>query len=185
MSRIGQKPITIPSGVTATLKGGKIEVVGPKGKLEVSINPALKVQIEGGDVIKIEEGKTYLKGLTGLNRTLIQNAVTGVTTPWTKSLELVGVGFRATTTGQELNLSLGFSHPIKLNAPLGVTFTVTENKITVSGVDKYVVGEIAAKVRRLKPPEPYKGKGIKYIGEFIRKKAGKATKALGGAPGGK
>ncbi|MBI4067400.1 50S ribosomal protein L6 [Candidatus Gottesmanbacteria bacterium] len=186
MSRIGLKPIQIPPGVTINQKDGVIEVVGPKGKSSVKIEKGLSVSQENGQIMVHAQSKTAkLSALSGLNRTLIQNALVGVTTLWTKSLELVGVGFRAQSDGATLTLSLGFSHPIKIIAPPAITFVVSDNKITVSGIDKYLVGEEAAKIRRYKPPEPYKGKGIKYLGEIVRKKAGKATKALGGAPGGK
>lgn len=186
MSRIGQKPIDIPNGVTIDLKDKGLEVVGPKGKMNITVNEGLKVKKDGNQLkIELDMSYPHITALAGLNRTLISNAIMGVTSLWTKSLELVGVGYRATVTGNELTLSLGFSHPIKIIAPEGIVFAVAESKITITGTDKYLVGEEAAKIRRLKPPEPYKGKGIKYVGEIIRKKAGKATKALGGAPGAK
>jgi large subunit ribosomal protein L6 len=186
MSRIGQKPILMPNGVTIHLKGSLVEVSGPKGKLDTTLNDGIKVEIKGSEIRFITAGDNpELKALMGLNRTLVNNAILGVTNLWSKSLELVGVGFRAQTDGRQITLSLGFSHPIKIIAPDGITFSVAENKITISGSNKYLVGEMAAKIRRLKPPEPYKGKGIKYVGEVIRKKAGKATKALGAATGGK
>lgn len=185
MSRIGQKPIEIPAGVSVTIKDGVVDVNGPKGKMAVNVTRGINVNQEG-NVLKVtmKSNSEYFNALSGLNRTLVSNAVYGVSNLWTKSLELVGVGFRAQTTGKELVLALGFSHPVKVLAPEGITFAVQENKITVSGVDKYLVGEQAAQIRQYKPPEPYKGKGIRYVGEKIRKKAGKA-KALGGAPGAK
>ena len=184
MSRIGKKPIIIPAGVTVTPSPGVLEVAGPKDKLVVKLNQGISVDIKD-NIITINSDKSQKdSSLMGLNRTLIQNAVSGVTNLWSKSLELVGVGFRAQTDGKKLTLSLGFSHPVIFDAPVGITYKVSENTITVEGADKYVVGEEAAKIRRTKKPEPYKGKGIKYKGEKIRKKAGKA-KALGGAPGAK
>lgn len=183
MSRIGQKPILIPNGVNVSPQDGVLDIVGPKGKISVKLNKGIKAEIEGNQIKIIPKKEhAYFMALSGLDRTLIFNAIQGVTNLWSKSLELVGVGFRAKTTGQELTLSLGFSHPVNITAPDGITFAVADNKITVSGVDKYLVGEEAAKIRRLKKPEPYKGKGVRYVGEIVRKKAGKA-KALGGAPG--
>ncbi len=184
MSRIGQKPIEILNGVNVNLKDQIIEVSGDTGKMQLNLNDYINVNLEG-NLIKLEPKiqNTQGKAMMGLYRTLINNAIKGASISWTKTLQLIGVGFRAQTNGKELNLSLGFSHPVIIKAPQGITFAVSENKITVSGMDKYLVGETAAKIRRYKTPEPYKGKGIKYIDEKIRKKAGKATKALGGAPG--
>lgn len=185
MSRIGKKPITITQGVTITPKTGSLEVVGPKGKLEVKLNNGISVDIKDNILtVSFKAGLANGNALLGLNRSLIQNAVTGVTVGWTKTLELVGVGYRAQTNGKELNMSLGFSHPVIFNAPESVTFKVVESTILVEGPDKYTVGELAAQIRKVKKPEPYKGKGIRYKDEKIRKKAGKA-KALGGAPGAK
>lgn len=177
MSRIGKMPIVIPEGVTVKIDGGKITAAGPKG--EVSFLLHSKVKVELGD----KEIKCFSKdnALWGLTRSLIANAVLGVSTGWSKTLELVGVGFRAETTGQELTLNIGFSHQVKIIAPASITFKVTENKIGIFGPDKQLVGEMAAQIRRIKPPEPYKGKGIKYQGELIRRKLGKAAKAIGGA----
>lgn len=182
MSRIGKKPIIIPAGITITLKEGGIEVVGPKGKLDIDLNPKISASLQGNTLTVSARQKKESDALLGLYRTLIQNAITGVTALWTKTLELVGVGYRAKTDGKTLELSLGFSHPIIFHAPKDLSYKVVENQITIEGLDKYVVGEEAAKIRRVKKPEPYKGKGIKYKGEKIRKKEGKA-KALGGAPG--
>jgi large subunit ribosomal protein L6 len=184
MSRIGKKIIELPQGINLSVNGNTITVSGPKGQMIVEVTPGITLQIEGNKInVKTEEkGKASLQGLF---RSQIQNAVTGVFTGWTKTLELVGVGYRAQTTGSELILNLGFSHAVKIVAPKGLTFSVNENKIMVSGADKYMVGEISAKIRRLKPPEPYKGKGIRYFGEVIRKKLGKAAKAVGGAGGAK
>ncbi|MBI2611304.1 50S ribosomal protein L6 [Candidatus Gottesmanbacteria bacterium] len=184
MSRIGKKPITIPTGITVTPKNGVVEVVGTKGKLEVKLSNEIKVSLDNNELTVITKSKNpQISALAGLNRTLIQNAITGVGELWTKSLELVGVGFRAQTDGKKLTLSLGFSHPVIFTAPEGLTYKVVENTIIIEGPDKYLVGQEAAKIRSVKKPEPYKGKGIKYKDEKIRKKAGKA-KALGGAPAG-
>ncbi len=186
MSRIGQKPIDIPKEVTVHSTGNTVDVVGPKGKTIVTLSDGINLKIDNNQLkVTQEKQMSYLSGLDGLNRTLLNNALIGVTNLWTKSLELVGVGFRAESDGKKLTLSLGFSHPIVIDAPDDITFSVAENKIIISGVDKYLVGELAAKIRRFKPPEPYKGKGIRYSGEVVRKKAGKATKAVGGAAGAK
>lgn len=180
MSRLGKKLLNIPSGVTATVSGQTVTVKGPKGEVSVDFSPLVEIKFENGGlhIVQNEEGKSNLQGLY---RKLIENAIAGVGKEWTKQLELVGVGYRAQVQRENLVLSLGYSHPVNVTAPRGIKFTVTENKIVVIGVDKHLVGEIAAGVRKLKPPEPYKGKGIKYTGEVIRKKLGKAAKAVGGA----
>lgn len=181
MSRIGVVPITIPETVTINQKGDLVTVKGPKGIVTVSVPESIEVSIAGSVVqVKPKHADALVKNLHGLLRTLIQNAVSGTVTGWEKSVELVGVGYRASGGGRELNLTVGFSHPVKVTAPETITFTITDNtKITVRGVDKKLVGEIAAKLRAVRPPEPYKGKGIRYQGEVIRKKAGKAVKAAG------
>lgn len=181
MSRIGKKPISIEADVKISQNEGKISVEGTGGKIELSIPEEIEIRISGNNLEVFEKSGISAKNIQGLFRSLVQNAVTGVKTVWTKTLELVGVGYRAQTNGTELELNLGFSHPIKIKAPAGITFKVVENKITVSGADKYLVGEIAASIRRIKKPEPYKGKGIRYEGERIRKKLGKAAKAVGAA----
>lgn len=181
MSRIGKKPILFENDIKISQNMGKFLVEGPNGKIELSIPKELEGKISGNTVEVSEKNGDSHKNIQGLFRSLLQNAVTGVKIPWTKTLELVGVGYRAQSTGVELELNLGFSHPVKVKAPEGVSFKVLENKITVIGADKYLVGEIAASVRRLKPPEPYKGKGIRYEKEYIRKKLGKAAKAVGAA----
>lgn len=177
MSRIGKMPIVIPEGVTVKIDGGKITATGPKGETGFFFHPKVKVEL-GEKEIKCSSKDNALWGLT---RSLISNAVLGVSTGWSKTLELAGVGFRAETTGQELSLNIGFSHPVKIKAPENIIFKVKENKIEIFGVNKQAVGELAAQIRRIKPPEPYKGKGIKYQGEIIRRKLGKAAKAIGGA----
>lgn len=182
MSRIGKKPINIPPEVTTDIKDGTIDISGPKGTLMLKLHSSVTVARQKDHYwVKVKDAKLE-SNLAGLYRTLLQNAILGVTVGWEKALELVGIGFRAQTTGTELTLNLGFSHPVIIKAPQGITFKVTENKVIVMGIDKYLVGEIAANIRRAKPPEPYKGKGIRYIGEYIRKKLGKAAKAVGGAP---
>lgn len=179
MSRIGKKPIIIPAGVTVTIENGVAKVNGPKGSQEVRLSAGITLtHTESLIHVKSAPGKNHA-AFDGLNRSLVQNAVTGVVDGWSKTLELVGVGYRAQTDGKELTLNVGFSHPVKIQSPPGIVFTVSENKIVVSGSDKYLIGEIASKIRRVKKPEPYKGKGIRYAGEHIRKKAGKAGKAAG------
>ncbi len=185
MTRIGRKPIDIKPDVKITQTEGFIVVEGPQGKLILPIPE--QVVVKTGDKLAevAEKNEGTARNIHGLFRSLLSNAIVGVVTPWTKSLELVGVGYRAQTDGKQLELNLGFSHPVKITAPEGITFKVAENKIIVTGVDKYLVGEEAAKIHKLKPPEPYKGKGIRYEKELIRKKLGKAAKAVGGAAGAK
>ncbi|TSC54383.1 MAG: large subunit ribosomal protein L6 [Microgenomates group bacterium LiPW_16] len=179
MSRIGKIPIKIPDGVKINLEDQKLKISGPKGELILPIPYQIEVKINNGVIIC--QAKKDQSPLWGLTRTLINNAVIGVSQDWTKTLELVGVGFRANTEGEELVLTVGFSHPVKIKAPPGISFTVSENKIQVSGVDKQLVGEVAANLRRIRPPEPYKGKGIKYQEEKIRRKVGKVAKVIGAA----
>lgn len=183
MSKIGKLPVVVKEGVTASIVGATITVTGPKGTLTFTIPEGITVAVADGKIQVGQEEKTreLTKNLFGLTRATIANMVTGVSTGVEKKLELTGVGYRAQASGSELTLSVGFSHPVKIKAPSGITFTVTENVITVSGSDKALVGLIASKVRAVRPPEPYKGKGIKYQGEYIRKKAGKAAKAVAGA----
>jgi large subunit ribosomal protein L6 len=177
MSRIGRAPIEIPAGVTITVgEDNLVKVKGPKGELSRQISPEMKVTIDG-NVLTVErpsDDKTH-RSLHGLSRTLINNMVVGVTEGYQKNLEIAGVGYRAQKQGKNLNLSLGFSHPVVVEPPEGITFDVpTATSITVSGIDKEVVGQIAAEIRSFREPEPYKGKGIKYAGEHIRRKEGKA-----------
>ena len=182
MSRIGKKTITIPDGVKAELKGLVLNITGPKGALAVLIHPKMQVKAEGAEInvaVARPENK-FEKSLWGLTRSLIANAVFGVTNGYEKKLEIVGVGFRGAITGKTINLSLGFSHPVIVEVPDGITATMDKNTITITGIDKQLVGEFAAKVRSLKKPEPYKGKGIKYVDEVVRRKAGKVVKAVGG-----
>ena len=177
MSRIGRAPIEIPAGVTVTVgEDNLVKVKGPKGELSRQISPEMKVTIDG-NVLTVErpsDDKTH-RSLHGLSRTLINNMVVGVTEGYQKNLEIAGVGYRAQKQGNNLNLSLGFSHPVVVEPPKGITFDVPNaTSITVSGIDKEVVGQIAAEIRSFREPEPYKGKGIKYAGEHIRRKEGKA-----------
>ncbi len=177
MSRIGKLPITLPAGVTVSVDGAKVTTVGPKGTLELVMPAGVTVTMADNQIL-VSSDQSNLHGLV---RSLLANNVHGVSEGWSKSLELSGTGYRAATTGKELNLALGFSHPVILPAPAGITFQVVENKITVSGPDKTLVGEIAAKIRSKRPADPYKAKGLKYEGEVIRRKAGKAAKAGGAA----
>ena len=177
MSRIGRAPIEIPAGVTVKVDDSNLVAVkGPKGELSRQIPKDMKISVEGS-VIKVDrpsDDKTH-RSLHGLSRTLINNMVVGVTDGFSKSLEIKGVGYRAQKQGKNLNLSLGFSHPVIVEPPAGITFEVpSANAIVVSGIDKELVGSMAAKIRSFRKPEPYKGKGIKYAGEHIRRKEGKA-----------
>lgn len=182
MSRIGKLPITIPSGVTIDIQNNMITVKGPKGELQQTFEPEVKFTTQDDKVhVEIAEKSKRSAAMWGLYRALLYNMVLGVTEGYTKHLEMSGVGYRAAMQGSNLQLSVGFSHPVIMTPPDGVTFAASENtKIAVSGIDKQKVGEAAAKIRAIRPPEPYKGKGIKYAGERIRRKAGKAAKAVGG-----
>lgn len=189
MSRIGNAPIIIPVGVTAEKIGRTINVTGPKGTLKLDINPDIQVEIEGNKIIvKRKTDQKKIKALHGLTRSLIANMIIGVASSWSKNLELVGVGFRAQVTGDKLIINVGFSHPVEIVAPAGITFEVTDNtKILVSGIDKQLVGQVAANIKKVRIPDVYKGKGIRYEGEYIRKKVGKSAKigVTGAASGGK
>ncbi|MDD5146974.1 MAG: 50S ribosomal protein L6 [Candidatus Daviesbacteria bacterium] len=186
MSRIGNAPITIPVGVAVEKSGRIVSVSGPKGVLKMELDPAVSLDVEGlTAIIKRENDQKKVKALHGLTRSLIANMVIGVSNLWSKSLELVGVGFRAQIAGDKLVVNIGFSHPVEIVAPEGITFEVTDNtKIKVSGVDKQLVGQVAANLKKIRPPDVYKGKGIRYEGEYIRKKVGKSAK-VGVAVGGK
>lgn len=181
MSRIGKKPVKIPEGVTIKQNGNDFVISGPKGELSFSFRPEVKIVQEGNNLVVERVSETPKgKSLHGLTRTLLENMVTGVTTGWNKGLELIGVGYRVSLEGTTLVLNVGYSIPVKFPAPAGITFEVSENtKVNVKGIDKQLVGETAAQIRRIRPPEPYKGKGIRYIGEVVRRKAGKAAKAVG------
>jgi len=176
MSRIGKQPIALPSGVTVSQQPSHLEISGPKGMLRVDLLDGITVSQEESALL-IGRASDEVSAAQGLVRTLAQNAVTGVSTGWTRGLELNGVGMRAAMNGTSLSLSLGFSHPVVVAAPEGIAFQVTKNVITVSGIDKQLVGETAAGIRKLRKPEPYKGKGIRYTDEYVRRKAGKTGKA--------
>ena len=177
MSRIGKLPIQIPSGVTITVADDAITVVGPKGQLVVPHLSDVTVTVEDGNAITTrKDDERIAKAQHGLQRALLNNAVVGVTEGFSKKLEVNGVGFRVEGGGREINMALGFSHPVKYVARDGITLEVNKMEITVSGIDKQMVGQTAAEIRSLKKPEPYKGKGIKYADEVILRKAGKAGK---------
>jgi large subunit ribosomal protein L6 len=181
MSRIGRLPITVPSGVDVTIDGRNVTVTGPKGTLSRSLHPDITVSREDGTLVvtRPTEQKMH-KQLHGLTRTLVNNMVVGVTDGYRKGLEITGVGYRATLNGKKLTLNLGYSHPIEIDPPDGISFEVENpTRLAVVGIDKELVGQIAAKVRATRKPEPYKGKGVRYAGEYIRRKAGKAGK-IGG-----
>lgn len=177
MSRIGKLPISIPSGVTITVDSGLVKVQGPKGNLEQFITPNVTVKVEDGELtVTRKDDSKPAKSEHGLMRALINNMVTGVTEGFEKKLEVNGVGFRVNGGGQNLEMSLGFSHPVKYQAPEGINLTVNKMEIVVAGINKQQVGQVAAEIRALKKPEPYKGKGIKYADETILRKAGKTGK---------
>ena len=175
MSRIGRAPIPVPSGVTVDISGQKVSVKGPKGELEhVVSEPSRIAQEDGVLVVTRPTDRGPHRALHGLSRTLVANMVTGVTDGFQRKLELVGVGYRAQLKGKNLELAVGFSHPVTFEPPEGITFEVPETtQIVVSGSDKQRVGQIASEIRRVRPPEPYKGKGIRYEGEAVRRKVGK------------
>jgi large subunit ribosomal protein L6 len=180
MSRIGKLPVAVPSGVDIKLGDGEVVVKGPKGELRSHIlKNVVDVKLEDGKVLVERKGDAKPhRSAHGLTRTLISNMVEGVSKGFRKSLEIQGVGYRAAKAGEKLNLSLGYSHPVVFEAPTGITLSVEgTNKIHVDGIDKQQVGQVAAEIRSLRPPEPYKGKGVRYEGEVIRKKLGKAGKA--------
>ena len=181
MSRIGRTPITVPDKVTVAVDGAVVRVKGPKGELTHDVPEGIRVtQQDGQLVVERESEIKQHKALHGLTRTLVDNMVTGVTTGFTRTLDITGVGYRAALSGQRLTLALGYSHPVDVLPPVGISFAVEgQNRVVVSGIDKQMVGETAAQIRRLRPPEPYKGKGIRYSDEVIRRKAGKAGKVGG------
>ena len=178
MSRIGRLPIDIPTGVDVTIDGQAVTVTGPRGTLNHTVPAPLTVAIEEGRVqVTRPNDERLSKSLHGLTRTLISNQVIGVTQGYTKSLEVVGTGYRVQARGANAEFALGFSHPVLVEPPAGITFTVEgNNRLTVSGIDKQAVGETAANIRKIRKPEPYKGKGVRYAGENVRRKAGKSGK---------
>jgi large subunit ribosomal protein L6 len=175
MSRIGKKPIAIPSGVTITLDGQTVTVKGPKGQLAWTVADEIEVVQEDGQLtLKTRQDTQRARAMWGLSRTLVGNMVEGVTKGYEQTLELVGVGYRAAMKGQALSMQLGFSHDVDIPPPPGVTFaTPKQTEIRIAGIDKQAVGEMAARIRRIRPPEPYKGKGVRYAGERVRRKEGK------------
>jgi large subunit ribosomal protein L6 len=180
MSRIGRKPIEVPKGVDVAIEEGNAVVVkGPKGELSATFAPSIKIERENGTInVSRPDDARENRSLHGLTRTLLSNMVVGVTDGFRKNLEIQGVGYRAAMDGKTLVLSVGYSHPVRMTPPDGVTFTLDGlTKIQIAGVDKQAVGEEAARIRRVRPPEPYKGKGIRYEGEVVRRKAGKTGKA--------
>ncbi|CAI8285250.1 MAG: 50S ribosomal protein L6 [Cellulomonadaceae bacterium TMED98] len=178
MSRIGRLPITVPGGVTVSQEDRRVTVKGPKGELQLTIPDPIEIVIEDSTVtVSRPDDERESRALHGLVRTLINNNITGVTEGFQKTLEVVGTGYRVAAKGQSLEFALGYSHSITVDPPEGVTFSVEGNdKVTVSGIDKQAVGEAAANIRKLRKPEPYKGKGVRYEGEYVRRKAGKAGK---------
>lgn len=178
MSRIGLVPIEIPSGVDIDISGQEVSVKGPRGELDLRVRRPIVISRENGSIVVTRPNdERRNRSLHGLTRSLIHNMVIGVTDGYTKRLEIRGVGYRAALDGTTLVLNVGFSHPVRMEPEEGIEFTVEgNNQIIVSGVDKQLVGEMAARIRRVRPPEPYKGKGIRYAGEYVRQKAGKAGK---------
>jgi large subunit ribosomal protein L6 len=186
MSRIGRRPVPVPAGVTVTIDGSMVQVTGPKGQLSHVVPPGISVE-RSDDVLLVQrasESNSH-RALHGLTRTLVDNMIVGVTNGFSKTLEITGVGYRAQVAGKGLTLALGFSHPVVISPREGISYSVQEGRatepyrVTITGIDKQVVGETAAEIRRWREPEPYKGKGIKYVGEVIRRKAGKSGKVGG------
>ena len=178
MSRIGRLPIDIPAGVDVKVDGQDVTVKGPKGELSLTVAQPIQVKIEENRVlVSRPDDERTSRSLHGLTRTLINNQIIGVTQGYSKGLEIVGTGYRVAQKGSSIEFALGFSHPVTVEPPTGISLTVEgNNKVTVAGIDKQAVGEAAANIRKIKKPEPYKGKGIRYAGEVVRRKAGKAGK---------
>lgn len=180
MSRIGRLPISLPEGVTAEVKAGEVVIAGPKGALSRKIPARIEIGLKDNILTVSSKSKTKQGSATfGTTRAHLANMVLGVSQGWKKELELVGTGYRAEVAGNSLVLTVGFSHPVTIEAPEKVAFKVEKSIITIEGIDKEAVGETAAKIRAVRPPEPYKGKGIKYLDEVVRRKAGKAAKTVG------
>jgi large subunit ribosomal protein L6 len=178
MSKIGQQTILIPSGATVVVADNKATITGPKGTLTVTLVKELEVKVEESNInLTLKKDTKFGRSVWGTTRMLIANSIKGVTEGWKKQLELVGTGYRSEVQGNTLILTVGYSHPVKIEAPEGIVFKVEKSVINVDGIDKQVVGQVAADIRSSRPPEPYKGKGVKYVGEVIRRKAGKAAKA--------
>ena len=178
MSRIGRLPIDVPAGVTVTIDGQDVNVKGPKGELALTVKTPIEVKLEDGQVLVTRpDDERESRSLHGLTRTLIANQIVGVTEGYAKSLEVVGTGYRVQAKGTGVEFALGYSHSITVEPPAGISFEVEgNNKLTVKGIDKQAVGEVAANIRKLRKPEPYKGKGVRYAGEKVRRKVGKAGK---------
>jgi len=178
MSRIGRLPIDVPSNVTVTIDGQDVTVKGPKGELSLTVASPIEVTLEAGQVLVTRpDDERDSRSLHGLTRTLIANQIVGVTDGYSKSLEVVGTGYRVAAKGSSVEFALGFSHPVVVDPPAGITFEVEgNNKLHIRGIDKQAVGEAAANIRKIRKPEPYKGKGVRYAGEVVRRKAGKAGK---------
>lgn len=189
MSRIGKQPVVVPSGVTVKIEGSLVTAKGPKGELQEPLHPAVKAELKEGKVILTADlaAAKDARAIWGMSRARVNNLVAGVATGYSKDLEIHGLGFRAEVAGQKLTMALGKSHPVTFEAPKGITLAVDAKKtlVTVSGVSKDLVGEIAAKIRGLREPEPYKGTGIRYRGEHVRKKAGKTAAGASAGAGGK
>jgi large subunit ribosomal protein L6 len=185
MSRIGKKPVAIPSGVTVEVKGSTVKVQGSKGEMNFTFLPCVTVKVEGSEVIvERDDNQDNASAVHGLTRQLISNMIQGVSQGFEKRLEIIGVGYKAQAKGKTLALSLGFSHPVNYPVPAGIEITQEEknqNILIIRGVDKQLVGQTAAVIRSMRPPEPYKGKGVRYVGEAVRRKAGKAAAAKGSA----
>lgn len=178
MSRVGKKPILIPAGVDVKIEGQKVTVKGPKGEISREFRPELEIVLEDKNLlVKIKKETKQVQALWGLTRALLANLVKGVTDGYEKKLEIEGVGYKANVEGDQLVLNVGFSHLVKVKTPEGIKFLVEKNIITVSGINKELVGQITATIRAVRPPEPYKGKGIRYLGEHIRRKLGKKAVA--------
>ena len=177
MSRIGKNPIDIPSGVEVSVGASEIQVKGPKGTLKTPVDATVEYKIEDGKVfVNRADDSRQARAQHGLRRSLLANCVEGVTKGFSKTLEVIGVGYKVSVQGKKIVLNVGYSHPVEFDLPAGLEATAEGAKLTVAGIDKQLVGEVAAQIRRIRPPEPYKGKGIKYIDEFIRRKAGKSGK---------
>ncbi len=178
MSRIGNMPITVPAGVDVKIDGSKVTVKGSKGELSRELNPLISIEQDGDTITLVRpDDSRESKSMHGLCRSLIANMIEGVSSGFSKKLELVGVGYRATLKGKNLEMQIGYSHPVKVSAPEGITFELpSQTEIIVSGISKEQVGQVAADIRECRKPEPYKGKGIRYEGEYVRRKVGKAGK---------
>lgn len=172
-------PIIIPGGVTVEIKSTEVKALGPKGELSEKLPPETQAEIkEGKIIVSVKDTSRQSRAMHGLARSLLANLVEGVSQGYSKTLELSGIGFRSSLSGKKLVLNIGFSHPVEVEPPEGIEFRIRDNKITVLGINKQLVGETAARIYRIRPPEPYKGKGIRYSGQVIRRKAGKAAKAI-------